>query len=205
MRGHNCHSRVYHGFTSVAIMDTTPVSLLLRIRESGDADAWRRLVALTTPLLLSWTRHMRLQEADAKDLVQEVLAVLSKRLPEFDYDREKSFRGWLRVIAVNKYRESLRGAPPVHESDGQLALIEVEDDSEVFWRREFQEQLVARALEIMKSDFRETTWRACWEAVVSGRSAAEIAAELGITEVAVWSAKSKVLRRLREELEGMMD
>ena len=188
-------------------MDTTPVSLLVRIKESGDAEAWRRLVDLTTPLLFSWTHAARLQGADAADLVQDVLTVLAQRLPTFEYDAEKSFRGWLRVIALNRYRELLRrrAATPAIEADERLAEVEADPQSELFWERDFKQQLVARALEIMRSEFRETTWRACWEAVVSGRSAADIAAELGITEVAVWSAKSKVLRRLRQELKGMMD
>jgi RNA polymerase sigma-70 factor (ECF subfamily) len=177
------------------------------VPESGDAEAWRRLVELTTPLLFSWAHLARLQAADAADLVQELLTVLAQRLPTFDYDREKSFRGWLRTVTLNKYREQRRrrAAAPATEPDDRLDHVECPPESEQFWQREFHEQLVARALEIMRSEFRETTWRACWEAVVSGRSAADIAAELGITEVAVWSAKSKVLRRLREELEGLMD
>ena len=188
-------------------MDTTPVSLLLRIKESGDREAWRKLVELTTPLLFSWAHAARLQGADSADLVQDVLAVLVKTLPTFDYDRDKSFRGWLRTVTLNIYRERRRrrAAAPSIEGDERLDEVEGETDSEPFWEREFREQLVARALELMRSEFRETTWRACWEAVVSGRSAADIAAELGITEVAVWSAKSKVLRRLREELEGLME
>jgi len=188
-------------------MDTTPVSLLLRIRETGDREAWRKLVELTTPLLFSWAHSTRLQGADAADLVQDVLAVMVQALPTFDYDRDKSFRGWLRTVTLNKYHEQRRrrAAAPPTEGDDRLDGLEGAPESDQFWEREFREQLVARALEVMRGEFRESTWRACWEAVVSGRSAADIAAELGITEVAVWSAKSKVLRRLREELEGVME
>jgi RNA polymerase sigma-70 factor (ECF subfamily) len=83
--------------------------------------------------------------------------------------------------------------------------LAVEDASEAFWEQEYRDQLVARAMQIMKADFQPATWRAAYEHIVSGRSAAEIAAELGTTAGAVYAAKIRVLRRLREELEGMME
>jgi len=64
---------------------------------------------------------------------------------------------------------------------------------------------VGRALELMRADFQPVTWQACWEFVVRDRPAAEVAAELGITINTVYLAKSRVLRRLREELAGLLD
>jgi RNA polymerase sigma-70 factor (ECF subfamily) len=150
---------------------------------------------------------MGLQESDAADLVQEVFAVLVAKLPEFVYDRNKSFRGWLRTILSNKWRDRQRrrNTTPTMEGDHALAYHPGPAGPEAFWETEYRQQLVGRALQLMQSEFEPTTWRACWEVVVSGRPVAEVAAELGITVDSVYTAKSRVLRRLRKELEGLLD
>src|SRR5690348_13054594 len=89
-------------------MHTTPVSLLERVRLPGEQQAWGRFVEIYTPLLYYWSRRMGLQESDAADLVQEVFAILVTKLPQFVYDRNKSFRGWLRTILQNKWRDKQR-------------------------------------------------------------------------------------------------
>lgn len=188
-------------------MNTTSISLLERLRQPGEAEAWARLVELYTPLLYSWACRMGLQEQDAADLVQEVFMVLVQKLPEFVYDRQRSFRGWLRTILANKLRDRQRRAiafPCGHE-EGVLANRAGPDDFEAIWDAEYRQNLVARALELMQAEFQPTTWKACWEAVVSGRPTADIAADLGITVDAVYAAKSRVLRRLRQRLEGLLD
>ena len=187
-------------------MDLTPISLLERLRRPGDEEAWSRFVELATPLLYSWAQGMGLQPQDRADLVQDVLAVLVQKLPEFSYDKEKSFRGWMRTIAMNKWRAKLRRteAESLDATEGQVDEP-ASPESEVFWEQEYRDQLVAHAMEIMKSEFEPATWKACWEHVVSGRSAAEIGHELGLSPGAVYVAKSRVLRRLREELKGMME
>jgi RNA polymerase sigma-70 factor (ECF subfamily) len=73
------------------------------------------------------------------------------------------------------------------------------------WEEEHSRHLVRRALELMQAEFEPTTWKACWEMTACGRAAAEVAAELGITVAAAYAAKSRVLRRLRRELEGMVE
>ena len=188
-------------------MHTTPISLLERVRRPGEQMAWGRFVEMYTPLLYYWACRMGLQESDAADLVQEVFAILVTKLPEFVYDRKKSFRGWLRTILYNKWRDRQRrrAAEPPMQSGSALADQPDPTETEAFWETEYRQQLVGRALQLMQSEFESTTWRACWEVVVSGRPAAEVAAELGITVDSVYAAKSRVLRRLRKELEGLLD
>jgi RNA polymerase sigma-70 factor (ECF subfamily) len=70
---------------------------------------------------------------------------------------------------------------------------------------EYRAQLVARALELMQAEFQPTTWKACWEFVVNGRPAADVARDLGMSENAVYLAKARVLRLLRQELDGLLD
>ena len=86
-------------------MNTTPVSLLERLRQPTDHQAWSRFVLLYTPLLHFWVRSTGFTPTDADDLVQEVFASLLLKMPEFRYEKDKSFRGWLRTLAVNKWRE----------------------------------------------------------------------------------------------------
>src|SRR5438128_1371907 len=89
-------------------MDTTPPSLLERLRRPNEERAWDQFVNLYTPLLYRWARARGLQEADAGDLVQDVLVLLVRRLPEFRYDPGKSFRAWLHTITLNCWRDRQR-------------------------------------------------------------------------------------------------
>jgi RNA polymerase sigma-70 factor, ECF subfamily len=188
-------------------MDTTNISLLERLKLPVDEMAWSRFVDLYTPLIYAWARRIGLQESDAADLVQEVFAALVQKMPEFAYDRHKSFRAWLRTVTLNKWRDRCRRrAARPHEATVHAPLDLADSEGEAsFGELEYRQQLVARALELMQAEFQPTTWKACWEFVVGGRSAAEIAGELGISENAVHLAKGRVLRRLRKELEGLLE
>jgi RNA polymerase sigma-70 factor (ECF subfamily) len=186
-------------------MHTTPVSLLERVRQPGEQQAWARFVEMYTPLLFYWARRMGLQQSDAADLVQDVFATLVQKLPAFTYDRSKSFRSWLRTVLHNKWRDQQRRAAVRGLQDSHLSEHVPPVEPEAWWEAEYRELLVARALELMQSEFQPTTWKACWEMVVSGRSGAEVAMELGLSVDAVYAAKSRVLRRLRQELEGLLD
>src|ERR1700686_2389829 len=86
------------------LMTKTPSSLLERLRQPFEPEAWGRFVALYTPLIYSWGRRVGLQEQDAADLVQEVLVTLLQVLPSFSYDHQRSFRRWLRTVTLNKWR-----------------------------------------------------------------------------------------------------
>jgi RNA polymerase sigma-70 factor (ECF subfamily) len=170
-------------------------------------DAWKRFVDLYTPLIFFWARKLGLQEPDAADLVQEVLALLVQKMPAFVYERQGSFRGWLRIVLRNKWRERQRGRNRASPPGGAAALEDVADSDEGLdvTEAEFQRELTRRALELMQSEFQPNTWKACWEHVAEGRQAADIARELGITVNAVYLATSRVLRRLRQEFAGILD
>src|SRR5687768_247074 len=93
-------------------MSTTSISLLARLRQPGDEQAWQRFVSLYTPLLYHWAKTTGLRGSEAEDLVQDVFALLVSKLPQFEYDRGQSFRGWLRTIVVNRCRDSFRRRAP---------------------------------------------------------------------------------------------
>src|SRR5436190_18016074 len=101
-------------------MHTTPISLLERLRHSPAPESWRRFADLYTPLLYFWARRLGLQDADAADLVQDLLVKLIRTLPAFNYDRSRSFRGWLRTVLLNHYRTCARRAVPTTAAAGAL-------------------------------------------------------------------------------------
>jgi RNA polymerase sigma-70 factor (ECF subfamily) len=188
-------------------MHTTPVSLLQRLRHAGEEETWTRFVELYTPLLYHWARHAGLQEQDAADLVQDVFTTLVRKMPGFVYDPRKGFRSWLRAVTFNQWRDNIkrRGKGALAIDGEALANLPSPDDPDPFWEAEYRNLLVGRALQVMRADFQPTTWRACWESIVNDKSAAQVAGELGISENSVYVAKCRVLRRLRKELEGLMD
>lgn len=188
-------------------MTRTPASLLERLRGSFDADTWARFVRLYTPMIYSWGRRVGLQDQDARDLTQDVFTTLVQVLPTFAYDRQKSFRRWLRTVTLNHWRNRLKQRnEKLPRGPGKaVEHIAAPDQLEALWEEEYQRHLVTRALAVMRADFEEKTWKACWEVVVAGRSASDVAKELDLTVGAVYAAKFRVLDRLRHELGELLD
>src|SRR5262245_11517331 len=189
-------------------MHTTSVSLLARLRRPGEQqESWQRFVQLYTPLLFHWARKLGLSAEDAADLVQEVLVLLVQKLPEFQYDAAQSFRGWLRTVMLNKWRDSrrLRRVPLADESADGLPDGQDRDAADTIAEVEYQQYVVKQALELMQAEFQPATWKACWEYMIVGKPADAVAKELGLTVNAVYLAKSRVLSRLREVLAGLLD
>jgi RNA polymerase sigma-70 factor (ECF subfamily) len=186
-------------------MNTTSASLLERLRQPAAQEDWDRFVRLYTPLLFYWARHtLHLQQQDAADLVQDVFLVLVQKLRRFGYDQDGSFRGWLRTVLLNVWRNDQRrhrlpvdGAPP-SDLPGVNNIAWFEDDEE-------KRYLAARALEMIQKRFETPTWKAFWETRVCGRPIEEVAAELGVTVNAVYVARSKVLSLLRLEFGPLLD
>lgn len=186
-------------------MDSTPVSLLQRLRQPPADDAWRRFVELYTPLLYYWACRWGLSNADAADLVQDVFLLLLRKMPEFEYDPNHSFRSWLRTVMANKLNEQKRRARlPLEPDDAALAQQVTPDGIDDLAEAEYRRHLTVRTLKLMEVEFRPATWRACWEVVVNSRPADAVAAELGMSVGAVYAAKTRVLRRLRQELDGLL-
>jgi RNA polymerase sigma-70 factor (ECF subfamily) len=188
-------------------MTTTPVSLLERLRRPNEQAAWERFAKLYTPLLCHWAHRLEVRGAEVDDLVQEVFIVLVKKLPEFRYDPNKSFRAWLWTVLTNKLhdRQRRQGVPNATAFGGKALDPIGPDTAGAIDEAEYRRYLMRRALELMESEFQPATWKAFWECVVNERPAADVAAELHLTENAVYLAKGRVARRLREELSGLLD
>ena len=188
-------------------MPTTSPTLLHRLRTQADPVAWASFVELYTPLLIHWARRNGLQDQDASDLTQEVFSLLLEKLRHFQYDPNKKFRSWLRVVAQRKWYEMCRQrAPaPIGSDDDLQRLSDLTADDDPFWEHEYRQILAVRALSVMRDAFEETTWQACWKVIVLGEPVAQVAADLGLTPGAVYTAKSRVLKRLRDEFADLLD
>jgi RNA polymerase sigma-70 factor (ECF subfamily) len=200
---------VKHGGASIS----TSLGLLERVR-ARDQSAWERLVELYAPLVFEWCLRSGLQHADAADLGQEVFVAVARKINDFRRDRPgDTFRGWLFTITRNKIRD--RRHPPgtigAGGSDIQRQMHDVpglnEDDADSSDRNEPREDkiLLHRAIGLVRREFESRSWDAFWRTFVDDEPAAEVAAALGMTPNAVYVAKSKVLRRLREEYETLFE
>ena len=186
----------------------TSLTLLDKVRRSERA-GWERLVSLYGTLVFYWCYRAGLQRADAEEIVQEVFLAVSRSIGAYRHDRPgDSFRGWLRVIFRNKIRG--RVIPPGGKGEGgdgakQLALRPNPDGAaESGFDAEEKAIVYRRAIAMVESSFEPTTRRAFW-LVVNGWRACDVAAELTMSVAAVYVAKSRVLSRLREEFDGLVD
>lgn len=189
-------------------MDATPLSLLERLCQQSDEASWKFLVELYTPLIQNWLRHFGAPGTDLDDLVQEVLVVVVRKLPQFQHSGQRgAFRRWLRHIAYHCSQINFR-ARSRDAGDRNRLLEELPDpaaDLDHQWEREHDEYVMSKLLGLLRPDFTDTTWRAFLGQVVDNRAPAQVAAELGISVNAALIAKSRVLRRLRQESCGLLD
>src|SRR5436305_555111 len=187
----------------------TRLSLLVRIRDRQDAGAWADFVAVYAPLVYGLARRHGLQDADAADLSQDVLRAVVQAAPRFAYDPARgSFRGWLFTVARNRIRRRAVEGKKELPTEGSLESVEEQaapDEADAVWDREYQERLWQWAAEKVKGSFRPTTWQAFWRTAVEGRAPQEVAAELGMSPGAVYIARSRVLARLREQVQELQE
>jgi RNA polymerase sigma-70 factor (ECF subfamily) len=179
-------------------------STLLEGVQRGSPEAWRRLAQLYGPLVYRWCRA-GLHAPDAEDVVQEVFLTVAVRIADFVHDRERgTFRGWLRAITRHKLGDWLRRQAcqehPAGGPDAQQVMLEVPAPATDDPDPGETALLCRRALGLVRDEFEERTWQAFWRVVVAGQSAGDVAADLGMTRNAVYIARWRVLRRLRDAL-----
>ena len=186
-------------------MDSTSESLLIRLRSPIDQEAWSRFVGLYTPLIFYWAHQTGMQTNDAADLVQDVLSIAFQKLPTFEYQRNGSFRGWLRTVTLNKRREHLRRNTVNALRGKDSALAQVADPSaRETWDLQYRQALVARAMELLRDQFQPTTWQALTQYAIHGRPAQEVADEFKLSVWTIYAAKARLMKKLRLELEGLL-
>jgi RNA polymerase sigma-70 factor (ECF subfamily) len=189
----------------------TRASLLIRLRDGSDVDAWGEFVRLYGPVVYGFARKRGLQDADAADLMQEVLRSVARNAGKMEYDPARgTFRGWLYTVTRNKIYNFLtaqknrpRGAGDSGAQERLDAIPDRQPERDDDWDIEYQRRLSAKAMERVRHEFQPNTWQAFWGTAVDGRAAQEVGAELRMTPGAVYVAKSRVLARLRDEVQRL--
>lgn len=207
----------------------TSLSLLARVR-AGDQSGWSRLVRLYGPLVYSWCRQSGLSPEDASDVAQDVFSSVWKNFEQFRRVKPSdSFRKWLKTIAFNRardyHRRRRRQAAARGGTTAQLQLAALPDrggpaevpgvevpatevpgaiEETPDQRAREEAHLLRQAMELVRDDFEPKSWQAFWQTAIEGRSAPDVAADLGLTANAVRIAKSRIRARLREEMDGLL-
>ena len=189
----------------------TSVSMLERLAGAPTDADWRRLDDLYRPLLRAWMARAGVPESEIDDLVQEVLLVVTRKITGFEWRGQGAFRAWLRTILAHRVRDYFRGQKyrPTATGDSDILrrLDELESPDSALsrlWDREHDQHVAASLMQRVQGDFAPATWQAFRRHVQEGESAAQVAEALGLSLNSVLLAKSRVLKRLRQELTGLV-
>ena len=187
----------------------TRASLLFRLRDSRDQQAWATFLEIYQPLIYRLARQRHMQDADAREVTQEVLLRVAGAIDQWETDRSRgTFRGWLTTITRNLVVNFLinRSRHPRGSGDSEFRrkFDEVpapEIDESVLFDVEVKRQIFRWAAEQIRHEFRETHWQAFWKTAVGGQSPANVASELGISVGLVYVSRNRIMKRLRDKVE----
>jgi RNA polymerase sigma factor (sigma-70 family) len=202
----------------MTLTPTTRASLLFRLRDSQDHEAWVEFVSLYEPVAYRLLRRHGLQDADAREVMQDLLMAVSRNIDRWDPAKERgSFRGWLRRVARNlvinwlKQRERRVIAAGGSDLQAMLDMLPAVSGPEpadsgpetVEFEHELRRALFQRAAEQVREEVHPATWQAFWETGVVGTSPADAAKKLGMEVGAIRVAKCRVVARLRAAVNEM--
>jgi RNA polymerase sigma-70 factor (ECF subfamily) len=191
----------------------TRPSLLVRLRDLQDHEAWSQFVGVYAPIIYGYARKRGLQDADAADVTQSCLRRVAVHVGSLEYDqRVGTFRGWLFTIVRNQLRDYAEHSQRRCQGSGDSEVWEIlnacpaqETEVDDAWECEYRRSLLAWAAEQVRAQVQPTTWQAFWQTAVEGKAGKEVAAGLGLSTAAVYLAKSRVMSRLRELIREVQD
>jgi len=188
---------------------------LLELARARNDEAWEQIVMLYSPLVYRWCRRRGVAEADVLDIAQEVFRSVYASLDSFERARAgQSFRAWLKTITANKitdqYRRKTRQPSAPGGTEANLLLEQTPADPDEQTDKEAEDQserilVLRRCLDLVKAEFEPRTWDAFWKVVIDEGEPAKVAASLGMTRNAVYLAKSRVLSRLTEMFDQLVE
>lgn len=198
------------------LLEPTSISLLVRARAS-DEEAWRQIVHLYGPLVHRWCKRSGLDDNDLADVFQESFRAVSRNLHSFSPSKTVgAFRSWLRTIVRTKIADHFRRrAQHGVGQGGSAAQMHLNEMADPLAQGQFEESdadvasdhaiVVRQAMDLIRPQFTPQNWNAFWQVAVEGRSAVEVAQQLGVNAQAVRQANYRIRRRLREVLAGLVD
>lgn len=197
--------------SSPSLTPDTSASLLLRVRNPEDKESWATFERIYGDIIRSYCRYSNLQACDVDDVTQDVLTQVSLSIRSFEYDPAKGrFRSWLGTITANRIRKLLRKTGTLREVPLTVDLDEPLppgkcQDPDSTWIELFSEGVLAEACKIIRVEFEETTWK-CFEQTWFGQQApSEVAEAVGVSLRAVYINKSRVLKRLEQQIRILAD
>lgn len=185
----------------------TRESLILRLPTLSDVDAWTEFVDIYEPLVYRFARRRGLQDADARDLVQNVLVSVAHSVSRWRVDPQRGrFRAWLFRVARNQIINMLAQRRPDAGSGKtsqwmRLQSIAQADALTNELDAEYRQEIFRAAAAVVRTSFRETTWQAFWQTYIAARSIPEVASEIGMSVDAVYIARSRVRLRLIQQIQ----
>jgi RNA polymerase sigma-70 factor (ECF subfamily) len=186
----------------------TRASLLVRLRRHDDAEAWNEFVEIYQPLVFRMAERCGLQDADAHEVVQEVLSRVARAVPTWKSSgNQGSFRSWLKCVTRNlviQFFRDRRRWPQTSDNSDVRRLVEAHpspSDDDRWFDLELQRQYFAWAARRLKDRFEPTTWSAFWRTSVDNEPIDQVARQLGVTRGAVYIARSRVMSKLRAAIE----
>ena len=179
-------------------------SLLLRLGTAEDRAAWDDFVSLYQPLIYRYARGRGVQDADSRDVTQRVLCAVARAAETWKPGHQHGrFRGWLATVTRNAVIDLVKRRKTV--GSGRTSMMEsldripAPDDRESDdWNQEYRRQLLRHAARVIHGDFSPEVWQAFWETAIDQRPVAEVAKELGKSVGMVYTARSRVMRRIRD-------
>lgn len=187
-------------------------SLILRVRDKRDVQAWTEFTEVYQPLVYRLARRMGMQDADAGEATQEVMLHLAEVVGRWQPDRNRgTFRGWLHRVARNvmvRFLQKRSQQPLASGGSGYLALIQhmaAPSQESTMFDDEFRRQVFAWATQQVKGEFEPSTWRAFWDTFVLRQAVVEVADTLHLSKGAVYVARCRVLKRLRQTVQKQID
>jgi RNA polymerase sigma-70 factor (ECF subfamily) len=191
---------------------TTRWTLIARLKNREDGEAWEEFMEIYTPVVYSFLRRSKLQDADANDVTQDVFSSVFRFIDRFRCEpSDGSFRGWLRKVTWSRLIEFCRrrkrqipgsGDTGVHEL---IQRIPERSEDEDAWEQDYQKSVLHWAANKIRPAFTGPTWDAFWRTAINGEDAQAVAKSLDISKGAVYIAKSRVKKKLVETIRGFED
>jgi RNA polymerase sigma factor (sigma-70 family) len=196
----------------MADSETTRQSLLCRMQDGQDREAWNQFVEIYSPFVFGILRRRGLQDADAADVMQEVMRTVFRSFQKFDHNqRPGAFRRWLACIVQTRLCDYVERRKKETPGSGDTALLKLLDhqlsreDEEASVVQEYQKALFQWAVGQVRGEFHDGTWQAFWQTYVEGRASKEVADTLGLSVEAVYMARSRILARLKKKIGEVED